>query len=85
MNTRYALHAVFGKPIIPVKDICEDYFNCKVKTANERIKALTFPIPAFRLTSTQSGEFYVSVDELADYIDKQSERAKAEWASVGAC
>lgn len=79
MNTKYALHAAFAKPVIPVSEICQGFFNCKVQTANERIRAGTFPIPAFRLTGKNSGDFFVKVDDLADYIDEMHSKAKEEW------
>ncbi|EDL52592.1 hypothetical protein VSAK1_13636 [Vibrio mediterranei AK1] len=82
MNIKYALHATFGKPIIPVSAICEDFFGCRVKTANERIRAHTFPVPAFRLTDKNSGDYFVNVDDLADYITEQQTKAKAEWNQV---
>ena len=79
MDTKYALHALYGQPIIPVSQICEEFFNCKVQTANQRIRAKTFPIPAFRLTDKNSGQFFVKIDDLADYIDKMHAKAKEEW------
>ena len=79
MNTKYALHAAYGRPLIPVSEICEEFFNCRIKTANQRIRAGTFPIPAFRLTDKNSGNFFVKIDDLADYIDKMHTKAKEEW------
>ncbi|KJY79111.1 hypothetical protein TW74_09560 [Vibrio nigripulchritudo] len=67
---------------IPVKDICQRYFNCSVKTANERIKSNTFPLPAFRTTDTNSGDFFVTAEDLAALIVKQHAKAKAEWEAV---
>ena len=58
MNTKYALHAAFGKPIIPVSEICQEFFNCKVQTANQQIRAKTFPIPAFRLTDKKQRSLF---------------------------
>ncbi len=67
---------------IPVKDICQRYFNCSVKTANERIKARTFALPAFRTTGTNSGDFFVAAEDLAELIETQRANAKAEWEAA---
>lgn len=64
---------------IPVKDICQRYFNCSIKTANERIKAKAFPLPAFRTTGANSGDFFVTAEDFAELIEKQHAKAKAEW------
>lgn len=82
MNTKYALHATYGKPIIPVSEICEEFFACRIKTANERIRAYTFPIPAFRLSGKNNGDYFVNIDDLAAYIDEHHAKAKAEWQAV---
>ncbi|MGL4225432.1 MAG: pyocin activator PrtN family protein [Vibrio sp.] len=71
MNTKYALLVVYGSPIIPVQDVCEDVFNCQKKTAHHQIVSYTFPVPAFRLTEKTSGDFFITVDDLASYIDQQ--------------
>ena len=81
MNTKYALHARYGKPVIPVSEICQEFFNCMLQTANQRIRGGTFPVPAFRLSGKNSGDFFVKVDDLADYIDKMHAKAKEEWMS----
>ncbi|MEZ8745947.1 pyocin activator PrtN family protein [Vibrio sp. 10N.222.54.F12] len=82
MNIKYALHATYGKPIIPVSEICEEFFGLRIKTANERIRAHTFPIPAFSLTGKKNGDYFINVDELAAHIEKQQAKAKEEWDEV---
>ncbi|MFA0113550.1 pyocin activator PrtN family protein [Vibrio sp. 10N.261.46.E11] len=67
---------------IPVKDICQRYFNCTVKTANERIKKNVFPVPAYRTTDSNSGDYYVDAKDLAALIERKSSEAKAEWEAV---
>lgn len=67
---------------IPVRNICQHYFNCTVKTANERIKVKKFPLPAYRITDTNSGDYYVTEEDLAALIEKKHSQAKAEWEAV---
>ncbi|WP_375751562.1 pyocin activator PrtN family protein [Vibrio sp. HN007] len=88
MNTQYALHAVFGAPIVKLSDISEEYFGMKYATAKAKVNANEFPVPAFRLhegTEKNLGTkmpLFVSVDDLANYIDKKREEAKTEWESI---
>ncbi|AGB11006.1 TPA: pyocin activator PrtN family protein [Vibrio parahaemolyticus] len=88
MNTQYALHAVFGTPIIKLSEVSEQFFGMKYATAKAKVNAKEFPIPAFRLheeTQTNQGTkmpLFVSVDDLAAYIDKKREEAKSEWESI---
>ncbi|WP_028115898.1 pyocin activator PrtN family protein [Ferrimonas senticii] len=82
MNTRYALHATFGKPIIELSAICQSYFGINLRTAYLKANAQSLPIPAFRMDNSQRSPFFVNVDDLADYIDRRMAEAKAEFDSV---
>ncbi|MCG9790662.1 pyocin activator PrtN family protein [Vibrio mediterranei] len=67
---------------IPVEAICQRYFNCTVKTANERIKKKKFPVPAYRTTDGNSGDYYVAAEDLAELIERKHAQAKAEWEAA---
>ncbi|MEZ8239251.1 MULTISPECIES: pyocin activator PrtN family protein [Vibrio] len=88
MNTQYALHAVFGSPVVKLSEISEQYFGMKYATAKGKVSANEFPIPTFRLheeTETNKGTkapLFVSIDDLAFYIDRKQAEAKREWESV---
>ncbi|WP_076589673.1 pyocin activator PrtN family protein [Vibrio ostreicida] len=88
MNTQYALHAVFGSPVVKLSEISEQFFGMKYATAKAKVSAHEFPIPAFRLheeTETNKGTkvpLFVSIDDLASYIDKKQAQAKREWEQV---
>ncbi|MCG9790661.1 pyocin activator PrtN family protein [Vibrio mediterranei] len=82
MNTEFGLLAAFNDSIIPVPDICEVFFDCKQKTANQKIRSFTFPIPAFSLTSGDRNEYFVTIEDLAAYIDEKYATEKSnleEW------
>ncbi|BDU38722.1 pyocin activator PrtN family protein [Vibrio nigripulchritudo] len=82
MNTEIGLLAAFGDSIIPVSDVCEPFFNCKKQTAHQKIKAYTFPIPAFRMADSNKNEFFVTTEDLATYIDQEFEdstKALGKW------
>lgn len=82
MKTEFGLLAAFGNSIIPVSDICEPFFNCKKQTAYQQIKAYTFPIPAFRISESNKNEYFVTTEDLAEYIDSKladSKEVLEQW------
>ncbi|MGL6027598.1 MAG: pyocin activator PrtN family protein [Vibrio sp.] len=79
---RAAIFCMQFGPEIAVKDICQRYFNLTVKTANERIKSGKFPLPAFRTANTNSGDYFVKAEDLAELIEAQHSKAKAEWEAA---
>lgn len=72
----------FESPTVPVEDICDEFFKMSPGTAKQRAKAGTFPLPAFRMGSSQKLPWLVYIKDLADHIDHQHAQAKKEW--VGA-
>jgi len=89
MNTQYALHAIFGAPIVKLSDVSEEYFGMKYATAKAKANANEFPIPTFRLhedpkaaVTGRKMPLFISIDDLATYIDKKQAEAKAEWESI---
>lgn len=82
MNTQFALLAVFERPIINLKDVCQEYFGISVKTAMQRIKGQDFPVPTFRLVNSERSPVFIKVEDLANYIDQQYQIASKEWQSV---
>ena len=82
MNTKYALHAVFEKPVVKLEDICEEYFGITYRTAMIKVNSGEFPVPTFRQEDSQRSPILIHVDDLADYIDKRLSEARKEWNSV---
>jgi len=82
LNTQFALLAVFERPIINLKDVCQEYFGISVKTAMQRIKGQDFPVPTFRLVNSERSPVFIKVEDLANYIDQQYQIASKEWQSV---
>ena len=63
MQTVFMLLAQYEKPVVPLKDICSEYFGLSYQTARQRANAGMLPIPTFR-TSQKS-----------TYLVRQTERA----------
>ncbi|MBD1576276.1 pyocin activator protein PrtN [Vibrio sp. S11_S32] len=82
MNTKYALHARFGNPVVHLEDICEEFFGISPKTAKQKAISQVLPIATFRLDDSQRCPIMVDVSDLGDYIDKRRELALADWRMV---
>jgi len=82
MNTIFALGLQYGKAVIDLKDVCDDVFGVKIKTAEQQIKALTFPIVTFKLRDSERCPTQIHIEDLANYIDECRTKAQEEWQSV---
>ena len=69
----------YESPIIPLENICEEYFGCSKGTAKQKAKARALPIPAFRLGTSQKLPWVVNISDLANFIDRCWEESKEEW------
>jgi hypothetical protein len=82
MNTNFALLARFQTPVIELKNVCEEFFGIKPKTAEQKSKGCDFPIPTFKLRDSERSPTLIKIEDLADYIDKRYAAAKNEWKKV---
>ena len=80
MNTAFLLMAQYnGQAIIPLERICADYFShltpekMKIKVAAGQIDLTLVP-----MESRQKSARGVHLSDLADYLDAQHTKAKAE-------
>lgn len=72
MQTVFMLLAQYEKPVVPLKDICSEYFGLSYQTARQRANAGMLPIPTFR--TSQKSDYLVHLTDLASYIDQQREK-----------
>jgi hypothetical protein len=79
MNTAFLLMAQYnGKAIIPINDVCRDYFPHLTPTKLvQKISAGEIAIPLVRIESSQKSAKGVHLADLAKYLD-----ARAEAASI---
>jgi len=84
MNTKYALHAMYGKPVVELSLVCSEFFGINKNTAYQKANHQAFPIPTFRLDNSQRSPFYVNLDDLAEHIDKRKQEAMDEFKQVQA-
>ena len=73
INTAFLLMAQYdGKAIIPLDDVCRDYFSHLTPTKFvEKVRAGELKLPLVKLGPGQKAAKGIALNDLADYIDKQ--------------
>lgn len=79
MKTEFLMLAFFGKAIVPLSDICEEYFGCSIQTAAIKAKAGSLPVPAFKVGNSQKSVWLVNVIDLAKMFDDYRSQAIQDW------
>lgn len=84
LNTVFLLMAQFnGKAVIPVDDICREYFpHLDSPKFVRKVGAGDISIPLIRIEDSQKCAKGVHIQDLADYLDKRREAAVKEWKQV---
>lgn len=78
MNTIFLLMAEFNTATIPLNLIAERYLGMKPATASKKADAGDLLIPSFRMNNSQKAPRIVHVQDLAEYIDSEREKARKE-------
>lgn len=85
MKTAFILMAQYdGKAVIPVEDVCRDYF--RHLTADQFLRKTLdgkIALPIVRMETSQKTAKGVHVTDLAAYLDRQAEAARKECAQIG--
>ena len=69
--------------LIRLDDVCVRYFNIGVKNARRKAAMFGLPIPAFRLTTSGKGPFFVRKDVLDKYVTDLAAAAEKQHATMG--
>jgi hypothetical protein len=84
MNTAFLLMAQYnGKAIIPINDVCRDYFPHLTPTKLvQKMSAGEIAIPLIRIESSQKCAKGVHLTDLAEYLDARAEAARKEMIAL---
>jgi hypothetical protein len=84
MNTAFLLMAQYGgKAIIPIEDICRDYFShLNATKLLHKISAGEIVIPLVRIENSQKCAKGVHLTDLAKYLDSRVEAARKEMIAL---
>ena len=80
MNTLFLLMAQYeGRAVIPLEIVCTDYMHLTVEKFKRKRLDGEIDIPIVRLgADTQKAALGIHLKDLADYIDRQTEKARNE-------
>ncbi|MFJ7106716.1 pyocin activator PrtN family protein [Pseudomonas sp. NPDC098740] len=80
MNTLFLLMAQYdGQAVIPLDRVCADYMNLTVEKFKRKRLDGEIDVPVVRLgADSQKAGLGIHIRDLADYIDKQREKALKE-------
>ena len=82
MKTEYILLAQYERAIIPLEEICEEYFSCRRHTAIRKAKNGTLPVPSFQTGIGQKSPWMIHISDLATMIDEQRDKAREDWINA---
>jgi hypothetical protein len=84
MKTAFLLMAQYnGKAIIPINDICRDYFPHLTPTKLvQKISAGEIAMPLVRIENSQKSAKGVHLADLAQYLDARAEAARKEMIAL---
>jgi len=84
MNTTFLLMAQYGgKAIVPIEDVCRDYFSHLNPTKLvQKISAGEIAIPLVRMEESQKCAKDIHLLDLAKYLDDRVDAARREMASL---
>ncbi|KMT53547.1 pyocin activator PrtN family protein [Pseudomonas fildesensis] len=80
MNTLFLLMAQYdGQAVIPLSRVCTDYMHLTVEKFKLKCMSGEIDIPIVRLgANSQKAALGIHLRDLADYIDKQRDKATKE-------
>lgn len=84
LNTAFLLMAQYGgKAIIPVEEVCRDYFS-HLDPAKfiRKVGAGEIAIPMVRMENSQKCAKGIHLQDLADYLDARREAALREYRQL---
>lgn len=83
-NTAFLLMAQYnGKAIIPLADVCRDYFShLTPEKLMRKIMASQIPLPIIHIERSQKSAKGVHLQDLADYLDKRRAEAIKEFEAL---
>lgn len=84
MNTIFLLMAQYGgRAIIPLEDVCKDYFShLTPEKFLRKVMLREIVIPIVRIEASQKCAKGVQLKDLADYLDARIEAARKECAAL---
>jgi hypothetical protein len=81
-RTYFNLMAEFQAGEIKLVDCCEKYFGLKAPEAKRRAAFQKLPVRVYRATNSQKSEWLLSIEDLAEHIDRQKAEANRTFSAM---
>lgn len=77
MRTIFMLMAQYNAAAVPLEKVAEDYLGLTPGYANKLASAGQLELPVFRTQNSQKSPWLVSIEDLAEFLDKRRREATA--------
>lgn len=85
IKTVYLLQGQFGgRVLIPLSEVCQEFFGLSENTARKRAAKDSLPIPCAKTSPSQKSPYMVHIHDLATYIDSTWLNVRKEWKKAQA-
>ncbi|RLV60973.1 pyocin activator protein PrtN [Parashewanella curva] len=81
MNLAFALMAQFGKPVVRLEEICDEYLGMSKAVATQHAKAGTLSIPVYRATDSNKAPWLVNLSDLAQCFEQKRDEAASDMVA----
>ena len=78
MNTVFLLMAQHGKAVLPLAEVCKEYFALSSAVAERYAKAGRLPVPAYKAGASAKAPWLVNITDLAAFLDEQRNKALSD-------
>ena len=82
MNMTFALLARFNNPVVPLKEVCQEFFGITPKTAEQKAKAGTLPVPTFKMRDSERAPTLVNISDLGEFLELRYQQGREQWDRV---
>ncbi|RZQ53040.1 pyocin activator protein PrtN [Pseudoalteromonas phenolica] len=82
MNMTFALLARFNNPVVPLKEVCQEFFGINPKTAEQKAKAGTLPVPTFKMRDSERAPTLVNISDLGEFLELRYQQGREQWDRV---
>lgn len=80
MKTLFLVMAQYEAAEIPLEKLCKEHFGMKLPQAVRKAALHQLPVPFYKKAG-KSG-YFCSLQDWADYLDKQALQARKEWCRM---
>lgn len=83
METAFFLMAQYNQPIIPVEKLVKDYFShLSLRSFLRKVDEGQLPLPLVRMEDSQKSSKGVHINDLAEYLDAQRDKANRTFKQM---